>query len=141
MTVHAEAPEDNEFKALATGSSLQKLAITGSVVAAWAAFAWLALGAKSIARPVQVNYRDALWMVPFVLTAIVFTFLHAVQRLQTDHSETASGLFFDDRICAWFSREHRASDQSAIIGELCFSLGSNLVDAWFGRVRYCNLDG
>jgi|SoiMetStandDraft_5_1073268.scaffolds.fasta_scaffold3412575_1 hypothetical protein len=44
MTVHTEALEDSEFKALATGSSLQKLAITGSVVAAWAAFAWLALG-------------------------------------------------------------------------------------------------
>jgi hypothetical protein len=73
MTVHTKVLEDIEFKAPAAGSSLQKLAITGSIVAAWAAFAWLALGAESIARPVQVNYRDALWMVPFVLTAIAFT--------------------------------------------------------------------
>jgi hypothetical protein len=93
MTVHTKVLEDIEFKAPAAGSSLQKLAITGSIVAAWAAFAWLALGAESIARPVQVNYRDALWMVPFVLTAIAFTFLHAVQRSQTDHFETASFYF------------------------------------------------
>ena len=93
MTVPTKVLEETEFKAPVAGSSVQKLAITGSVVAAWAGFAWLALGAESIARPVQMNYRDALWMVPFVLSAIAFTFLHAVQRSPTDQFESVSFYF------------------------------------------------
>jgi hypothetical protein len=49
-------------------------------VAGLAAGTWLALGVESILRPGQHNYRDALWLVPWVLTAAALHQLHLAQR-------------------------------------------------------------
>lgn len=56
------------------------LAATGSRLAWWAAVSWFALGVESILRPVQANYRDLIWMLPFTLTALAFIYVHYVQR-------------------------------------------------------------
>jgi hypothetical protein len=48
-----------------------------------AAACWLALGVESIVRPWQANYRDALWIVPWVLTALTFVAVHAAQRTRS----------------------------------------------------------
>jgi hypothetical protein len=60
--------------------SVARLAVRGSVTAGLAAICWIALGMESILRPQQENYRDAIWMIPFALTAGTFVFVHAVQR-------------------------------------------------------------
>jgi hypothetical protein len=59
-----------------------KLATQGALVATWAAVCWVILGVESIVHPQQVNSRDAVWMIPFSLTAAAFVYLHLVQRSQ-----------------------------------------------------------
>ena len=62
---------------------------TGVFVAVLAAATWIALGIESIVRPEQENYRDALWIIPFALTAIAFCYVHAVQHARA----TRFGIF------------------------------------------------
>ena len=57
-----------------------KLATQGALVATWAAVGWLVLGVESIVHPQQVDFRDAVWMIPFSLTAAAFIYLHLLQR-------------------------------------------------------------
>ncbi len=56
-------------------------------IAALAAACWIALGIDSIVRPQQVNYRDALWMLPFALTAVAFAYVHVAQRAKAQKWE------------------------------------------------------
>jgi hypothetical protein len=49
-------------------------------VAGLAAVSWLLLGVESVLRPGQHNYRDALWLVPWLLTAAALRQLHLAQR-------------------------------------------------------------
>jgi hypothetical protein len=49
-------------------------------VAGLAAVSWCLLGVESIVRPGQHNYRDALWLVPWLLTAAALHRLHVAQR-------------------------------------------------------------
>jgi hypothetical protein len=49
-------------------------------VAGLAAGAWLLLGIESVLRPGQHDYRDALWLVPWLLTAAALRQLHLAQR-------------------------------------------------------------
>lgn len=51
----------------------------GAVIAAFAASCWILFGLESIVRPVQDNLRDAVWMLPFALTAAAFWYVHRVQ--------------------------------------------------------------
>jgi FtsH-binding integral membrane protein len=55
-------------------------AARGFRICGFAATCWIALGLESILRPQQANYRDAVWMVPWVLTAIAFWLIHRTQR-------------------------------------------------------------
>ena len=41
---------------------------------------WTIFGLESILRPEPQNYRDLVWVLPFTLTAVTFSFLHGVQR-------------------------------------------------------------
>lgn len=57
-----------------------KLATQGALVATWAAVGWVVLGVESIVHPQQVDFRDAVWMIPFSLTAAAFIYLHLLQQ-------------------------------------------------------------
>lgn len=76
-----------ETGALLHSADVSKQATTGAWLAAIAAACWTALGAESILRPWQANYRDALVLIPFGLTAISFIFAHAVQRARGGRAE------------------------------------------------------
>jgi hypothetical protein len=58
--------------------------------AAYAAAAcWIALGLESIVRPEQENYRDWVWMLPFLLTMLTLYLVHVVQRGAGQNMERA----------------------------------------------------
>lgn len=69
------------------------LAAQGALVATWAAVCWVVLGVESIVRPQQVNFRDAIWMIPFSLTAAAFVYLHLLQRSRARRFEAGSFYF------------------------------------------------
>ncbi len=73
-------------------TDITKQATAGAWIAAIAAACWTALGVESILRPWQANYRDALVLVPFGLTAIALVFVHAVQRARGGRTE-ATGYY------------------------------------------------
>ena len=52
----------------------------GSRLGWLAAVCWVILGVESIVRPEQENYRDGLWMVPWVITAVTICYVHGVNR-------------------------------------------------------------
>ncbi len=58
-------------------SSARKRAFLYAVMSG---IAWIAFGAESILRPWQVNARDAVWAIPFSLTALSFVYIHRMQR-------------------------------------------------------------
>ena len=62
------------------------------------AIAWIALGADSIARPIQDNRRDVFWWIPFALLIVLILGVHNVQRARALRSERyaflAGGLVF-----------------------------------------------
>jgi hypothetical protein len=66
---------------------------TGIFVAYTAAGCWIALGLESIIRPEQENYRDWLWLAPFLLTMLTFYFVHMVQSGVGQNMERA-GFYF-----------------------------------------------
>ena len=51
------------------------------------AIAWIALGADSIARPIQDNRRDVFWWIPFALLIVLILGVHNVQRARALRSE------------------------------------------------------
>ena len=55
------------------------MSANGSILAAVAAVCWIELGLDSILRPQQIDYRDALWIVPFALTAASFLCMQRAQ--------------------------------------------------------------
>lgn len=52
----------------------------GSVVAAFAAAAWVGISLESIVRPGEHDYRDGLILLPWVLSMAAFAALHRAQR-------------------------------------------------------------
>lgn len=69
---------------------VKRFAAKGANFAFAAAVSWEILGAESIVRPVQVNYRDLLWIIPFAFTAIACWYLHEVQRSRATSFERFS---------------------------------------------------
>ena len=80
-------------KAPATAKIPVPGAKTGILAAYAAAGCWIALGLESIIRPEQENYRDWLWLVPFLLTMLTFYFVHLVQSGVGQNMERA-GFYF-----------------------------------------------
>ena len=58
----------------------RRLAAIGIRVGWVTAVCWTVFGLESILRPEPQNYRDLVWVLPFTLTAVTFSFLHGVQR-------------------------------------------------------------
>lgn len=56
------------------------LAGTAATVAAAGALAWIALAGDSILRPDPLEYRDALFLVPWILYAVTLACIHRLQR-------------------------------------------------------------
>ncbi|GEM_PF-3412091 len=62
-------------------------AARGAQLGFWAAAAWIALGIESLLRPQQHNYRDVLWLIPFLLSVATFCYLHVSQRASSSKIE------------------------------------------------------
>ena len=62
-------------------------AAAGFRAAVFAAICWIALGVDSILRPEPANYRDTLWIVPFLATISAFWHAHSVQAAGRRRSE------------------------------------------------------
>jgi hypothetical protein len=62
----------------------------GVRVSALAGACWIAFGLESILRPEQDNTRDAVWMLPWVLTAVALWFVHKLQRAPMERLERTS---------------------------------------------------
>jgi hypothetical protein len=65
-------------------------AAAGFRAAVFAAVCWVALGLDSIVRPEPQDYRDVLWLVPFLATMSAFRHLHGVQAAAARRSERYS---------------------------------------------------
>lgn len=98
---------------------MSRSATAGHRAALFAASSWIALGFDTILRPVPMDYRDALWTVPFVATAVAFWFVHRVQRTPANRSE---------RLAFWTLMTVCA----AMLAGMAGAIGWNLVLAWFG---------
>jgi hypothetical protein len=70
--------------------SITTAARLGAITATAATAAWVPLGADSVLRPSPLSYRDAVWLVPWSLTAVTVTCLHVVQRDRAGRLERAS---------------------------------------------------
>jgi len=66
------------------------IARRGFIAAMAATAAWVLLGADSVVRPGPMAYRDAAWLVPWILTAATVTCLHLVQRDRAGRWERVS---------------------------------------------------
>lgn len=71
----------------AISSTDRPLAATAATAAVLGGLAWIALGADSILRPDPRDYRDALFLVPWVLYAVTLAFIHRLQRHRSGRLE------------------------------------------------------
>ena len=62
----------------------------GMIAATAATAAWILLGAESVLRPGSMSYRDAVWLIPWSLTAVVLAYLHMIQRDRAGRLERGS---------------------------------------------------
>lgn len=66
--------------ATATVNTDRTLAAAGATLATAGAVGWFALGADSLVRPGAEHYRDALFVLPFILYAVTLACIHQLQR-------------------------------------------------------------
>lgn len=52
----------------------------GTLLGMAAAVTWIALGLESTVRGGEMHYRDALWLLPWILTSATFAAVYRVQR-------------------------------------------------------------
>jgi hypothetical protein len=117
-----------------------KLAAQGTLVATWAAVCWVVLGVESIVHPQQVDFRDAVWMIPCSLTAAAFVYLHLLQRSREAMLEAIG--FYAVMIASLlaFLGNVGVLTNFPLLAKFGFPWGALLLDGWFDGLWDWDMD-